>query len=71
MAKKKAWSQTKMYEGAKPPVKKGVVGPEPSPTPRYRSKVGGVSGTGMGRGFGSGHEGKLRKGPHPHAPKNG
>ncbi len=69
---KKDFSSTKMYQGARPPVKKGVKGADPNPTPRYRSKVGGGSGTGMGRGFGSGHAGHRRKGgPHPHAPKNG
>jgi hypothetical protein len=69
MAKK--WTQTRMYQGSPVPTKKGVRGPDPTPTPRFRSKVGGVSGTGMGKGFGSGHEGKLRRGPHPHAPKQG
>jgi hypothetical protein len=39
--------------------------------PVVRSRVGGISGTGAGYGFGSGHEGKLRRGPHPNAPKNG
>jgi hypothetical protein len=60
---------TKMYEGARPPVKGGVEVPPPGMAlPKRKSGKGGV---GIGQGFGSGHEGKLRRGPHPHAPRNG
>jgi hypothetical protein len=65
----KNFRSTKMYEGARPPVKGGVETPPPGKLlPNRKSGKGGV---GQGRGFGSGHEGKLRKGPHPGAPKNG
>jgi hypothetical protein len=38
--------------------------------PKVASKVNTVGGVGAGFGFGSGHNG-VRKGAHPHAPKQG
>jgi hypothetical protein len=61
---------TKMYEGARPPVRGGVEVPPPGMAlPKRKS---GAAGVGPGYGFGSGHAGHRRKGgPHPNAPKNG